>query len=144
MKPLYDRREAPSEPSPVALVRAWWDAAGPALARAGHPAGMVGNELERVVGDRGWQRQIEELREVLLARLRRRKGLEKLAGIRVALDPSRRAEPQACDRPPAGSLPAPEEILRAAQAIADAELQARWCSAIGRLLQRRNAGKSGR
>jgi hypothetical protein len=142
MRRLYDRRESPREPAPVSLVRAWWDVAGPALARAARPAGVVEGVLEVVVGDRGWHRQVEELRDILLSRLRRRRGCEDLSGIRVILElSSREGREDRRESPPGDTPAAPEEILRAAQAIDDPDLGRRWCGAIGRQLQRRSAEK---
>ena len=142
VKRLVEVRENTGDPAAVALLKAWWDAAGPTLARAARPAGVDGGWLELRVNDGRWQRQIEEVREILLARLRRRKGLEELSGIRVVVDPHAAAAGEPDRRPPAAPLvPAPEEILRAAQSIDDANLKGRWCGAIARHLQRRAAGK---
>jgi|SRR5262245_3051658 len=142
MKRLYDRREAPSEPAPVALVRAWWDCAGEGLARAARPTGVADGKLEVVVADLRWQRQIEDLRDVLLARLRRRKGCENLAGIRVLVEPSAGGMPRAeGGESVSGPLRAPEEIRRAAQSIEDPELGRRWCEAVSRHLRRRDSAK---
>lgn len=141
MRRLVEVREVAAEPAAVALLKAWWYAAGPTLARAARPAGVAGGMLELVVGDRRWQRQIEEVREVLLARLRHRKGIEKISGIRVVIDPHEAVHREA-DRPEkAPETAAPEEILLAAQSIDDADLKRRLCGAIGRTLQRRAAGK---
>ncbi|HEU5182690.1 MAG TPA: DciA family protein [Candidatus Polarisedimenticolia bacterium] len=141
MRRLVEVREIAADPAAVALLKAWWDAAGPTLARAARPAGVSGGVLELVVGDHRWQRQVEEVREVLLDRLRHRKGIEKIGGIRVVIDPHE-AVHRGDDRPEAvPATAAPEEILRAAQLIDDASLKERLCGAIGRHLQRRAAGK---
>lgn len=137
MKRLVEVRESAVDPAAVALLKAWWDVAGPTLARAARPAGLAEGMLDLVVDDRRWQRQIEEVREILMARLRRRRGMEKLSGIRVVVDPRGAVAPEAdraCSTLP--PVPAPEEILRAAQAIEDDDLKGRWCDAIGRHLQR--------
>ena len=138
VKRLVETRAIAADSAAIALLKAWWEAAGPTLARAARPAGVAGGRLELLVDDGRWQRQIEEVHEILLARLRRRKGLEDLCGIRVVVDP-RATLAREPDGVPTAVLPAPEEILRAAQSIEDDDLKRRWCGAIARHLMRRAA-----
>ena len=124
------------EPDPVAVVRAWCNAAGPAMARATFPGGYEGGRLEVIVPDRAWLREMESRREELILRLRREERMDQLREISLVLESApektpptapttrRRLEPEALS----------PEIVQAAGRIGDADLSRRWLAAVSHLL----------
>ena len=124
------------EPDPVAVVRAWCNAAGPAMSRAAFPASYQDGRLELVVPDRSWLRELESRREELMQRLRRERRMDQLREIIVVMEP---AAPRVKDLTPfhprqPDSPELPPEILQASSAIGDEVLSRRWTAAISRLL----------
>ncbi|MCI0410330.1 MAG: DciA family protein, partial [Acidobacteria bacterium] len=84
------------EPDPVAVVRAWCNAAGPAMARAAFPVGFESGRLEVAVPDRAWLWELESRREELIRRLRSEKRMDQLREIAFVLGPTPgRQEPMA-------------------------------------------------
>jgi hypothetical protein len=134
------------EPDAVAVVRAWWNAAGPAMSRAAFPGSYEDGRLEVVVPDRAWLRELESRRDELMQRLRRERRMDQLREIALVLEP---ALPPAVERaslpsrPPDSPEP-PLEILQAARAIGDEDLSRRWTAAIGRLLGATRSDSPGR
>jgi Dna[CI] antecedent DciA-like protein len=124
------------EPDPVMVVRAWCNAAGPAMARAVFPRGYEGGRLEVVVPDRAWLRELESRREELMQRLRHEKRMHQLREISFVLELSQENREEMAPRPRRESNPLEliPEILSAARAIADEDLSRRWTAAISRLL----------
>ena len=124
------------EPDPVAVVRAWCNAAGPALARAAFPGGYESGRLEVVVPDRAWLRELESRREELIQRLRHEKRMNQLREITFVLEPAPENQEEMAPSPRRDSKPheLSPEILNAARAITDGDLSRRWTAAIARLL----------
>lgn len=127
------------EPEPVILLKAWWAAAGPALARCARSLDLKDGTLQVVVGDPMWRRPIRELSQTLLDRLHRWPGLHRVRDISVVLESG--AAPAALRPSPVPTVSGsesrpPEEILQAAESISDPDLSRRWCAAVGRLLAR--------
>lgn len=124
------------EPDPVAVVRAWCNAAGPAMSRAAFPASYQDGCLELVVPDRAWLQELESRREELMQRLRRERRMDQLREITLVMEP---APPRVKDPTPfhprqPDSPELPPEILQASSAIGDDALARRWTAAISRLL----------
>jgi len=124
------------EPDPVAVVRAWCNAAGPAMSRAAFPASYQDGCLELVVPDRAWLQELESWREELMQRLRRERRMDQLREITLVMEP---APPRVKDPTPfhprqPDSPELPPEILQASSAIGDDALARRWTAAISRLL----------
>ncbi len=129
---------------PLALLAAWWQAAGPPVARVASPRGVVRRRLQVAVPDPHWKRELGALREEILARLRRMEGLEELEGIDLLLEeglpgegPSTRGE-ELPDAPGGAGA----EIESSARSIADSALARRWTAAVARLLSRRGKGQA--
>ena len=134
------------EPDPVAVVRAWCNAAGPAVARAVFPGGYQGGRLEVIVPDRAWLREMEACREELMRRLRREKRMDQLREICLVLDPVP-VRPKEISPALSGefdSHPISPEILQAARAIGDEDLSRRWTAAVSRLLGATRPNRPGR
>jgi len=128
------------EPEPVAIVRAWVNAAGPEVARVAFPLGLVGGRLQVVVAHENWLRELEGHRQRLLERIRRETGMSGVLEIVFLQESSgsqgagaSRARPQ---EDPVHAGPIPSEILTAADAIADAEMGRRLARVAANLLAR--------
>jgi Dna[CI] antecedent DciA-like protein len=124
------------DPEPVAVVRAWCNAAGPGVSYAVFPCGYESGRLEVVVPDRAWLRELECRREELMRRLRRDKRMDQLREISLVLEPAPERPKVIVPLPPCEShaLELSPEIVNAARAIADEDLSRRWIAAIARLL----------
>jgi hypothetical protein len=142
-----DRPRTPSEPQPVAIVRAWCQVAGWEMARIAFPRGLEGARLQIAVPDERWLRELEGHKEHLVERLRREPGARHIREIEILLDPegAPAAPPvAAASERPAASGSIPEEIESAASAIPDAELGRRLAGAAAALLARAARARSPR
>ncbi|PYQ12347.1 MAG: hypothetical protein DMH00_06395 [Acidobacteria bacterium] len=137
----------PQEPDPIAVVRAWWNVAGPAMAHAAFPQGCSDGRVEVAVQDQTWLREMEIHRQELTTRMRRERGMEALREITLVLAPAggQRLKIKLAPAPAVHRAElAPEEILSASERIPDRELGHRWAVAVGRLLAASSRGPQDR
>jgi Dna[CI] antecedent DciA-like protein len=129
-------RRIDDEPDPVAVVRAWCNAAGPAMARVAFPSGFQGGRLEVVVVNPSWLRELESRRQELMERLRREKRMGQLREISFVPGAAPERQTPSAFSPPGIPNPVelPPEFLEAARAIVDEDLSRRWTRAISLLL----------
>jgi hypothetical protein len=130
-------RALASDPEPVMLLKAWWNAAGPSMARCVSPRGYQQGRLELAVPGQRWLREMQGHLEALRQRLRRERGMEGLVEIVLFLEPLAPSPPdlQSASSTLAPTPETPSEIVAAAKAIPDEELAARWTRVVGRSLE---------
>jgi hypothetical protein len=127
----------------LALLRAAWPVAvGADLARRTEVAALDRGILRVKVPDLRWQRSLLRMRGDILSRLRGVAGGAAPRGLGFVVGQM----PEPAARVPAPTAvpapPAPEAIARAAAAIADPELRARFLAAAARYLARFSPGQA--
>jgi len=130
-------------PDPVKVLRDWLEVVGPHLARVASPRGFESRRLVIAVPDEPWDKEITNLVEEILPRLRAKEGWQALRGIKTVVDASevQAPRPREAPRPPPPETAPPEDIALAARAIPDPSIADRWVRAVARLLLRtRDAG----
>ena len=136
---LAERLFGASPETALALLRAAWPAAvGPDLARRTEILTLDRGVLRVRVPDAVWRRGLVRMRGDILARLRRIAGGVAPRGLGFVEGPVRALAErrERAEAPPPEPVAPPESVRRAADAIPDPELRARFLAAAGRYFSR--------
>jgi hypothetical protein len=121
----------------LALMRAAWPAAvGPELARRTEVVAFDSGVLRVRVPDERWRRGLARMRGDILVRLRRIAGRLAPRSLGFVEGQVPTAPLVVADEPTRAPLPPPAAVLRAAEAIADPALRARFLEAAAAYLTR--------
>ena len=141
---LLNATGANPEMAEIAAKLAWSRAAGDGLRRHAIPFRLFQKTLVVSVADVIWQRQLQSMSAELVSRINRLLGREVVEVIEFRIDPATveqvRANSELRPRPEdAAREPIPDELISAANEIADQDLRERFIRAAENCIARREA-----
>ena len=124
---------------PLLVFHLWWNAVGLHIARNAYPTGIRQESLLVTVPEERWREHLEGMRPVLLERIRRKPGGQRIRDIRFQAGsgnsvPARRPTGPP-GHPPGGATP-PAGVLPDASGIGDPHLRERFLRVAGKYLTR--------
>jgi hypothetical protein len=123
------------------LSAMWPHVVGPAVAQNSVPLAVNRDVLTVRVADARWRRALHRMHRDIIVRLRERAGAlapARLGFIEGGMPAVTAAAPAVRPAPPA---PPPDEVVRAAETIADPELRAAFLRTAGQYLENRRNGR---
>ena len=139
---LLNATGANPEMAEVAVKIAWTRAAGDGLRRHAIPFRLFRKTLVVSVADLIWQRQMQSMSAELISRINRSLGREIVEDIEFRIDPATVEQVRSQNRPaPREKMnpPIPDDLISAADEIADQDLRERFIRAAENCIARREA-----